>query len=144
MKAHDQLFKSYVDALRGDKSRAEGWWQTLLEAETSGTGDRDAAERNLRQRWPFGPASHPWVIATYRRCFLECDRINRSVDASPEPVSQSADEGWGTNEPSRDDGPITPRVLLVDLLSGGPNEDLYKFILPLVFVPIGQKNGEFV
>jgi hypothetical protein len=139
--SHDELFAEYVKELRAVKDAALAWWAELIAESSSEHGDR--AEAVLRERWPFGPTSHPWVIAVYRAYWLACHRLNREIEAtSGEPEEPSdPDAGWGEDGESPA-VTIPPNVFAVDMLSGGENEDLYDFILSLMYVPIGTKHEE--
>jgi hypothetical protein len=137
-----ELRKAYVAELRECKEAAELWWAEL---------NNNYAAGNVGSRpdelWPLGPASHPWVIATYRKYFFLCAELNRKVSAlTPERPAQAASEqDWGSDET---DEPIVltvePKVFVLDLLSGRDTHDLYEFLLALVFVPIGLKADEQV
>lgn len=147
---HDKLFESYVTELREIIEAAEDWWDALIAAESERTQGRDSAEAALRERWPFGPTSHPWVIATYRKYYLLCEQLNKDSERTePEekPIGVSEDD-WGTEDEEEEEGegqgPVNPRDFLVDWLSGGETEDLYEVMLHMVFVPIGIKDGECV
>ncbi|MCK5527685.1 MAG: hypothetical protein KAJ05_11095 [Candidatus Latescibacteria bacterium] len=149
MMKHDKLFESYVTELREIIEAAEDWWDALIAAESERTQGRDAAEAALRERWPFGATSHPWVIATYRKYYLLCEQLNKDsekTEPEEEPIEVSEDY-WGTEEEEDEEegqGPVKPGDFMVDWLSGAETEDLYEVMLYMVFVPIGIKDGECV
>jgi hypothetical protein len=137
----DELRKAYVAELRGSKSAAEKWWLELRASYA-------AKELDLRPEdlWPAGPASHPWVIATYRKYFFLCVQHNRKVSETAGEAAASVGElAWGTDEPAEPVAfTVEPKVFVLDLLSGGETNDLYEFLLAMVFVPIGLKDDEQV
>lgn len=147
--SHEQLFEEYVAELRIAMSRALDWWHSLV-SEQGVAGGKDA----LTLRWPFGPSSHPYVVATYRKYFLACEQLNeaiRKAAATGKTVrSEDADEEiwWGTeNSPVAETaggGPISPWVLLIDRLRG-PHNDLARFMGGFVFQPVAldPRTNEF-
>lgn len=147
MTKYDKLFELYVTELRKVVDAAKGWWEALIAAESKRTEDRDAAEAALRERWPFGPTSHPWVIATYRKYYLLCEQLNKDsekTEPEEEPIGASEDD-WGTeDEEEEGQGPVNPGDFMVDWLSGADTEDLYEVMLYMLFVPIGIKDSECV
>lgn len=140
---HDDLLASYAAELRGAKNAAEAWWAELVAEAMPADGDAKRAEAIVRERWPFGPASHPWVIAVFRKYWLACHSLNEENAALADSDSEPADpdEGWGEDSQSPTTT-VPPRVFAIERLSGGDTEDLYDFILSLLFVPIGEKDGE--
>jgi hypothetical protein len=139
----NELRKAYVAELRESKDAAEGWW-----AELNSTYAAKPAGARPEELWPAGPASHPWVIATYRKYFFLCAEHNRKAsDRIPETMarSTSSELDWGTDEPSEPPAmTVEPKVFVLELLSGGDTHDLYEFLLSMVFVPIGLKADEQV
>jgi translation initiation factor 2 beta subunit (eIF-2beta)/eIF-5 len=139
----DDLFRAYANELRQSKEAAEAWWQDLMrEASTNGS----VKGLSLQQRWPFGPASHPWVIHTYRKYYFLCKELNRELEDTQSRIDllpASTGENWGKETPEPVAG-VEPRVFVLDLLAGGKTNDLYKFLRSLVYVPIGIKNNDTV
>lgn len=147
MEDYSKFFESYITELRQIKKATETCWEALVAAEMKLTQDRSAAEAALRERWPFGPTSHPWVIATFRKYYLLCEQLNKKREESEleKPPVTPSDEDWGIEDEEKEGGgSVNPRVLMWDWLSGGETEDLYQFMLFLVFVPIGLKDGELL
>ena len=142
MKEHDKLLEAYVAELRQSKAAAEAWWESLVAQEMARQSDRGAAEAAVQRRWPFGPVSHPWVIATYRKYYLECEQLNKKAAKPADGDASPGGSGWGVEVEAEDEGPILPRVFVVDLLSGEETGDLYEFILSMKYVPIGMEHGE--
>jgi hypothetical protein len=138
----NELRKAYVAELRESKNAAELWW-----AELSNSYAARKVGLKPEDLWPLGPASHPWVIATYRKYFFLCVELNRKLSTGPpeRPAHAASEQDWGSDEP---DEPLVltvePKVFVLDLLSGGDTHDLYEFLLSLVFVPIGLKADEQV
>lgn len=114
-KKHDELWVEYVEELRVAKSIAESWWEEMI-AKDPGK-DRKTAIRNLRRRWPDGPASHPRVIAVILKYYRACKVLNE----------QEADE----------DDIVYPHVLISDWLMGEETDDLDEFLIDLTYLPIG-------
>lgn len=143
MKKHDKLFKQYVEELKTAKQKAEGWWQTLVDSEINEDRDRNGAEAAVRGRWPFGPTSHPWIIAVYRKYYLLCRQLNEQDDEPPQDATSltTVTEDWGREEDEKEEGFIEPKVFVLDLLAGEETNDLYKFMLSMAFIPIGLKNN---
>jgi len=135
-----ELHQAYAAEMRTSKELAELWCKELndrYDADPQGLPPADL--------WPAGPASHPWVIATYRKYFFLCAELNRRVierqsgSAAIEPPGESA---WGVNDDGEPSGIVEPKVFVFDLLSGGETDDLYEFLSLLVFVPIGLKHEQ--
>jgi len=148
MTRHEALFAQYVAELEEVKGLAEAWWQAVLSELTARMGDPGAAERELRARWPFGPTSHPWVIAVFRKFYLQCDALNREIEEARGDGDEAApaqEEEWGREEEEREsEQRVPPWVFLADQLGAEGKEDLYNFVLSMVLVPVGMKNGELV
>jgi hypothetical protein len=154
---HRELFNAYIAELRVAMAAATAWWETLIARETARLGSRAAAEQEVRQRWLFGPASHPRIIAVYRKYYIACERLNDRLEAA-DPAGDAGEESesdWGTDsqEPSGeaisddefwdDEGPIDPPILLRDALSGRA-DDLDDFMAFFVYSSIGEENDQSV
>jgi hypothetical protein len=151
--SHEQLFEEYVAELRIAMSRALDWWNSLV-SEQGAAGHKDALTQ-LTVRWPFGPSSHPYVVATYRKYFLACEQLNeaiRKAAATGKTVRfEDADEEtwWGNeNSPAAEtsgEGSISPWVLLIDRLRGSHN-DLARFMSGFVFQPVAvdPRTNQFI
>lgn len=140
MDEYDKLFKAYVADMRRSKKLATEWWEGLLRAESKLTGSKAAAERSLAERWPHGPASHPYVIATYRKYFLACQELyNKGIQELTSSGTES-EEDW---DESQEEAPrlVAPRDLVLDMLHGRA-DDLVEFLGDLVFAPIGSENDK--
>jgi hypothetical protein len=140
---HDELFESYVSELRAAKESSEAWWSELVAEATPADGDAKLGEAVLRERWPFGPTSHPWVIAVFRKYWLACHALNLENEAlGPEDREPAdPDEGWGEEAPAPT-STVPPRVFTIERLADGEHDDLYEFMLSLLFVPIGLRSEE--
>lgn len=135
----EKLHKSYAIDLRDSKEAAERWWAGLNDAYAAG-----ALTINPKELWPMGPVSHPWVIATYRKYFFECVEHNELIrvrDAQSPPRAARESE-WGVEHEAEMAETVEPKTFVLDLLSGGDTDDLYQFLLSLVFIPIGLKGDE--
>lgn len=135
-----QLLAEYASELRQSKEMAERWWRDLNETVVEGAGSLPATDM-----WPLGPASHPWVIATFRKFYFACAELNKSQlkqDVESDIQSRGQND-WGREQeeevPLRS---VEPKIFAYEMLSGGEANDLYEFLLSLTFVPIGLKNDE--
>jgi len=144
MNQYDQLFDEYVAALTKAKQLSENWWNVLLSEQIKISKDIHTATKALKQRWPFGPASHPWVIAVFREYYLRCEDLNNKSDDIPSDDSNSPPEetDWGIEDEPIAQTTIPPRTLVIDNLATDETEELYDFILNLLFLPIGQKGEQ--
>jgi hypothetical protein len=141
----EDLFEAYVAELRGSMTTAEAWWQQLIDDES--VRQKATAELTPAERWPFGPGSHPWVIATYRKYYFLCKQLNEELAREAQVTTRDEEtEGlWGSeSEEQKPTREVEPKVFVLDLLEGGDTEDLFQFLLSMVFVPIGMKNEESV
>jgi len=149
MNRYEQLFKEYVSEMRRSMNAANKWWEKLEKRELSRTKNREKALQQIEERWPFGPASHPYVLGTYRKYFLACERLNKELEdrEEQEAVESRDDEedDWGVDEEEEDDEqdsfgdveqPIPAWNLLIDRLSGRYDE-LRDFLAQMVYAPIG-------
>jgi len=145
MKEHDRLFQQYVQELRQSMALALDWWNEVIADET--LKSEEGAEMRVARRWPFGAASHPYVIATYRKYFLECERLNDDIRRRVSSISSGSsspldrEEDWGITDPmdALDHAvPVSGWVLLIDRLRGSHNE-LARFMSHFVFQPIGSE-----
>lgn len=137
----DQLLSEYVAELRDSKEKAERWWWLLQERHAD-----DPTSPRPEDLWPMGAASHPWVIATYRKYFFKCAELNNQLGDRPGDAARRArpiETDWGVDEESRP-ARVEPKTFVLDLLAGGETHDLYEFMLAMVFVPIGMKGDELV
>lgn len=138
-----ELLRSYARELRESKDAAERWW-TALQVQYAGTRGSTPPE----ELWPLGPASHPWVIRTYRKYFFLCVESNSKTkerESQKQETASAGDTGWGSDDDQNlIVTTVEPKVFVLDMLSGGDTNDLYEFLLSLVLVPIGLKNDEFV
>ena len=116
---HEKLLQEYADSLRVAKDAAEEWWEALLASETRKTGDREQALHNVQQRWPYGPAAHPLVLAVIRKYYFACEALNNRLAAT----KNSSEE--------------YPHVFVTDMLMEDGTDDLGDFIGALPGLPIG-------
>ena len=137
--ALNELRDAYVAELRESKKAAEAWWSGLKKAH----GER-ASSPPSKELWPMGPASHPWVIATYRKYYFLSLQLKRQIEQAEAAAAQEApgEADWGSEVPESLVTWVEPKVFVLDLLSGGDTHELYEFLLSLVLVPIGLKADE--
>lgn len=139
----EELRVAYAAELRESKDAAEHWWNDLNERYKA-----EAGSEKPEDLWPMGAASHPWVIATYRKYFFLCVELNRKVRERSSPIASrneaASEQDWGTDDIEPDVDTIEPKLFVLTQLLGGETHDLYEFLLSLVFVPIGLKADELV
>jgi hypothetical protein len=145
--AHERLFERYCTELHESRALALAWWRDLRERELRVAGTHALADQRLLDRWPFGPASHPYVLATFRRFWALNERLNAALEARPHPVSPE-DEDWFVQilaDLYADDSTTEGYVLLVDMLYGR-DDVLAEFMEAMVFKPIAVDGatGRFV
>jgi hypothetical protein len=150
-----ELFANYVAELHVAKDLATKWWDDLMTAEAIRTGSREEAERIVTSRWPYGAASHPYVIATFRKYYIACEQLNEELQAKvssvPVEALESEDEAdWGAEEDSTedddlwaDDDPIRPDIVLIEALSGRDDE-LAEFMEMYMFSCLGEIDNRTV
>jgi hypothetical protein len=161
---HRELFDQYVAELQAARTEALAWWGDLLAREAKKTGSEESAKQAVLQRWPYGPPSHPLVIAVFRKHCLACERLNEEIEARARPekdnLDDASEEDWGetderdgeNHEHDDDDeadeggiweGPIDSGTFLFDMLYG-KHEELAEFMKYFAFSPIGIENGRSV
>jgi hypothetical protein len=142
---YDDVLTRYASDLAGARDQASRWWDELVAREMKAGRSKAEAEHLCRMRWPMGAASHPRIVAIYRRYFLETGAINDEF-LSREIVDGGFDASalWdaGPEEEEEDDDDdgdamIQPAVLLLDGLARRDAE-LRDFMLHFVFLPIGM------
>jgi hypothetical protein len=141
---YQALMDAYATELREKKALAEDWWQRL-----SDEFEKHPGPYKLKQVWPMGPATHPWIIAVYRKYFFLCQQLNQKYErfdqAGPSHASAKEELKWGNDvEEEQGEGPIEPHVFVHEMLYGGETQDLALFVERLVFVPIGIRDGREV
>ena len=161
MNRYQLLFEQYVQELQVARSAVLLWWEGLLRANVEQAGSLLVAEENIRIRWPFGPTSHPHVIAVYRKYYLACEELNRRIDAEAalrSPLDpQESESDWGVEDKSSTSGEesggeesgdedwgeeefIDPPTFLFEMLEGR-NDELAEFMTYFVYPCIGEENG---
>lgn len=116
---HQELLEEYAESLRAAKEAAEEWWEALLSSETRKTRDREQAVRNVKQRWPYGPAAHPRVLAVIRKYYFACEALNDRLAKTKDPSEEY------------------PHVFVTDMLMEEGTQDLGDFVDTLPGLPIG-------
>jgi hypothetical protein len=123
-----ELYSAYVAELGAAFDQVEPWWEQLR-----GRHSR----KQLRLRWPAGPAAHPRVLAVYREFHDRLTRLRPRLPPGPAPRFDD-DEAWGDEaegEPTLIIPP-DPRRLLVDRLQVEA-EDLHAKMVYLLMPPVG-------
>lgn len=145
MSRYDELMEEYLAELSKAREKALKWWDTLVERETVLKGSRSEALQSLKMRWQVGPVSHPYVIAVYRAFYLRVVEMNQKVEEEEEGTSAEteAEASWGVEDEdeNEEEGTVEPEYLLRQDLNHW-NEELYEFMQPLVFSPIGLDPDE--
>lgn len=154
MNEYKQLFEAYLKDMRQAMKQAEAWWKQLQAKELATLGDPVAVQHSLGVRWPFGPASHPYVLACYRKWSLACQDLNDAVEDSEDDngddgeLVEASEADWGDDsEEDEDDdlasleGPIEPRELLIEMLPERA-DDVADFLSQMVFDPVGLDKDE--
>jgi len=153
MNRYQILFENYVTDLNTARSAALQWWQRVLENENQKTTSIQISEENLRKRWPFGPASHPYIIAIYRKYYLACVELNNQIEleqssAPEQPELNNLESDWGEIEDEvyeltddevwGEEWVIDPPTLLFEMLED-KYDDLREFMTYFVFPCIGER-----
>lgn len=129
---YTRLIDDWVGDLRETWPAIEQWWADLQKK-------LNASGRNIANlHWPAGPASHPRIIALYRRHFFRVHALNIARYAEEEPdVDVEAQWGSDADEETERSGPIPPNTLLIEMMSEYA-ADLFKHFKYFVYVPIGE------
>jgi hypothetical protein len=149
MTRHEALAGDYARELRAAKTRAEGWWAALI-AHSKREG---IPIEVVRERWPDGAASHPWVVAVVRKYWLACEELNEEIEregdsdvdsADPEYVLDPVDELPEDDE--RDDEgaeeEVYPHIFVLEWLMTEENDDLADFLGSMSYWPVGLDQDE--
>ena len=148
MPDYDTVLRDYVAEMRVAREKALAWWEALLAKEGAlAPGQRRGLPVDLR--WPAGPASHPAVIAVYRKYFLLVDELNERGDSPADEAGGGAvdsESSWGEDDEAGQpaDTTIEPRPLLLDNVVK-VDEEVHAFVQMLVFNPVGtDPSGRYV
>ena len=157
MNAYDELFVAYLTDMRTSMTAARAWWEALAKKERAARGSKAKAEEALSRRWPFGAASHPYVLATYRKYYLACERLNERLENAEDDGSsidfinesmwgQEVEEAEVSDDPRAladldVEGPVEPWGLLIEMLPGRA-DDVSEFLAGMVMSPIGMDENE--
>jgi len=142
---HEMLLAEYAKALGRAKHLAVEWWDELVENVARSTGTREQAQRQIRTRWPDGPASHPMVIGVLLKYYVACEAVNRKIEIeqakTPEEEFSKDDLGEEEQEIEEDENTqedvVYPNVFLVEWLLDDEHDDLADFLGDLSYWPIG-------
>lgn len=148
MNAFDPLFEEYVADLRTALGAAREWWKKLQAGTEAESASKREAAQTLEARWPFGPSSHPFVLAVYRKYFLAVQAINDQIEAggAAHDDGQPTEDDWGADDAEdetlfADNTPIAPPLFLIDALHG-EHDDLVDALVWLVYQPVGMSADE--
>ncbi|MGX9115348.1 hypothetical protein ACWTU6_01430 [Mesorhizobium sp. BHbsci] len=128
---HQEIYNLWTDELKTAVPPLLEWWHDLHAHEVN--------KELVDTRWPAGPASHPRVIALFRKYYFETTRLNDSLLRG---VPQHGNEMWGSeakqlSEESEGAGPVPPVTLLLSWLDDTEPE-LADFMRTFDFIPIGE------
>ncbi|PAQ10965.1 hypothetical protein [Mesorhizobium temperatum] len=120
---HRQVFADYVNDLKLAYDIAEAWWEDTIETQKDlGLSRKKAIAKAFDERLA-GPASNPHVVWAVRGYWLECDRVNRSIEANRA---------------------VPPEKLLLKWLIEAGETDLVKLIACMPYWPVGlDEKGEW-
>ena len=148
---HLELLGRYVDELRAAQVEVERWWVDLSARLLRQLGDPEAVVAELQRRWPAGPGVHPRMLAVVREYFLECDRLNKAIEAEepdddPEEIQAHELAGEEETPPEEShDFEIAPRIFVSEGLLSEDTKDLAVYMMHMTVLPIGHdQNGNYV
>jgi hypothetical protein len=119
---HKALRKQYRVEMRESMKAAQAWWTALIAKEIDESAE--AAEAEVRRRWPDGPASHPFVIGTIQKYLRLCEDLNITVG---------------------DEVAVDLNRFAIDGLDSDESTDVSVFTDDLSYWPIGvDENGQLV
>ena len=109
--------------------------------ETELARSAEGAERSIRPRWPMMASSHPYVIAVYRKYYLQIEQINEETfkkwNAKDEIGGGQEEADWGVTDEDEEEETSEPEEILWERLRR-EQPVLSKFLHPLLSVePIG-------
>jgi hypothetical protein len=146
MSEYDKLFTQYVLELRETLVAANAWWEDLQRHERDHSLFSNEVNHRLETRWPFGVASHPWVLGVYRKYYLLVQQLNDRLVTQNLSSAAPQEADWGTDNNESDqresesifeDGvPIAQWMFLLDALHGRHNE-LANVITMIIYQPVG-------
>jgi hypothetical protein len=134
---HEELVKDYIEELSAAKVEIMQWWDGLLRGSPEGLS-LEENEMLIKRRWPAGPASHPRIIAIFRKYFFEVEKLNDLL-TSREQVEDGSfrdETSWGEDEGIQEEGYIPPQALLLDQLETRAPE-LANLMKYFIYMPIG-------
>jgi hypothetical protein len=136
----EDLQASYIEELRAIAPEVETWWQSGI-ARNVMKGHPKGKRLDFDARWPAGKASHPRILAAFRKYFLQAEAINAILyDESQDNGGPTHESSWGVETPPPTREQVLPIELLVeDIEDEAP--DLFEFVEGLVFVPIGDDDS---
>ncbi|MDG4892171.1 hypothetical protein P9272_00975 [Mesorhizobium sp. WSM4976] len=128
---HQEIYNLWISDLKDIVPSLLDWWHDIHAHEVN--------KELVDARWPAGPASHPRVIALFRKYYFETTRLNDSLLSG---VPQHGNEMWGTeakqlSEDSEGAGPVPPVTLLLSFLDDAEPE-LADFMRRFDFIPVGE------
>jgi hypothetical protein len=123
---HKALFKEYIKELREAKKYAEERWERMIKIQEERVrGGRDKAIRTVKARHPGGPVSDSRVLGTIRKFWLECSRLNQTIENPAERVP--------------------PEDPILRWLMDGKHAELTEFLSGLTYWPLGlDQEGHWV
>lgn len=148
---HLELLGRYVDELRAAQAEVDRWWGDLSARLLRELGRPEAVVAELQRRWPAGPGVHPRMLAVVRHYFLECDRLNKAIEAAApvdDPEAINVHEFAGGEEPAPEEPEefeMPPRIFVGEGLLSPETNDLAVYLMGMTVLPVGHdENGNYV
>jgi hypothetical protein len=146
---YEALRSQYIHELRVAKSDVNDWWAALVERTLQLTNhNKIEAARELRRRWPVGPAAHPRILAIVRKYFLACDQLNQVIDKEQnDDLHQLVPHRLATftEQEQEPDQTVSPGILVGESLLTPATDDLAKIVGQLTYWPVGvDEQGAYV
>jgi hypothetical protein len=130
----DAIFSAYLAELRQAVVEVQQWRRRLALGEKY-----NEAGMQIDEIWPSGLASHPRIIAVFRKYWLQVAHVIEDYERREELEEDDApgEEDWGADEDDEEGEMASdPRdVLLGQLREQAP--DLFAHFKQFLFMPIG-------
>jgi hypothetical protein len=122
-------FAAYVGELAAALDQLSPWWQQLVTVH---------GRKRLKLRWPAGIASHPRVLAIYRRHHWRLTNLRPAPRSGPPPRFDD-DDAWGSEVEPKPAMliPPAPELVLIDRLHVEAPQ-LHAHVVYLLLSPIGE------
>ena len=139
---HEKIVNEYIEELSSELINVKQWWNELIE---NVPGDDSPSEKEIkvRFRWPAGPASHPRIIAIFRKYYFLVENLNNELMEMEDQSDIGSEEvGWGEESDfAQEQGYIPPQALLLTQLETRAPE-LFEVMEYFAYIPIGLDPDE--